>query len=210
MSTIGQRIRELRDQKGMKQKALAEKSGLSNEHLSKIELGKETNLRASTIEAIAKALGVDSAFLQYGTASGREYSPSEYLDPSKWAPAIGLARAGRSGFFTEQGYPSFEGFDKVERPPDLTGLHVYGVKLEGDSMVPRFQEGDIVLVDPDVQPQAGNYVIAMIDTDEVMIKKLSFHNDFIILKSLNPSFEDIVLPRKRVKFLHKVMYTKFR
>jgi len=210
MKNIGQRIRALRDERGMKQKALAERAGLSNEHLSKIELGKEMNLRASTIEAIAKALGVDSAFLQYGTASGREYSTSEHTDPTKWAPAIGLARAGRSGFFTEQGYPSFEGFDKVERPPDLTGPHVYGVKLEGDSMIPRFQEGDIVLVDPDVQPQAGNYVITMIDTDEVMIKKLSFHNDFIILKSLNPSFEDIVLPRKRVKFLHKVMYTKFR
>ena len=194
----------------MKQKALAERAGISNEHLSKIELSKETNLRASTIEALARALGVDSAFLQYGHAPGHEYASSEDADPSKWAPAIGLARAGRSGFFTEQGYPFFEGFDKVERPPDLTGPHVYGVKLEGDSMIPRFQEGDIVLVDPDVQPQAGNYVITMIDTDEVMIKKLSFHNDFIILKSLNPSFEDIVLPRKRVKFLHKVMYTKFR
>lgn len=59
---IGQAIRKIRNEKGIKQKFIAEKAGISNEYLSNIESGAKT----PTIPALSKicdALEVSLAYL---------------------------------------------------------------------------------------------------------------------------------------------------
>ena len=54
---FGQRVRALREQKGMSQVALAEKAGIEQQHLSNVELGnKEPGL--FVVEMLATGLGV--------------------------------------------------------------------------------------------------------------------------------------------------------
>ena len=53
----GIRIKEIREQVGMTQAELSEKSGLSQEHISRIENGKFTP-NVKTADRIASALGV--------------------------------------------------------------------------------------------------------------------------------------------------------
>lgn len=54
---FGERVRQLREQKGMGQVALAEKAGIEQQHLSNVELGKkEPGLRV--VEMLATGLGV--------------------------------------------------------------------------------------------------------------------------------------------------------
>lgn len=57
---FGDRLRELRQKKGLSQRALAEKVGVDFSYLSKIETGKAGYLPgADTIRALAQALGED-------------------------------------------------------------------------------------------------------------------------------------------------------
>jgi transcriptional regulator with XRE-family HTH domain len=56
---LGEELSSLRKTAGMSQKDLADKCGISQPMISALESGKETDLRASTLVAIAKALGVD-------------------------------------------------------------------------------------------------------------------------------------------------------
>lgn len=51
-------LRTLRAAQGLSQESLSERSGVSTEHISRIETGKATNVRPSTWTALASALGV--------------------------------------------------------------------------------------------------------------------------------------------------------
>ena|SRR2546428_1986852 len=55
---LGRRIRELRTERRLSQEALAEKAGMTNKHLSRIERG-ETNTRATTLVRILRGLDVN-------------------------------------------------------------------------------------------------------------------------------------------------------
>ena len=55
--TFGNRIRELRQAKGISQEELAEKAGLDRTYISSVERGKR-NISLLNIERLAKALGV--------------------------------------------------------------------------------------------------------------------------------------------------------
>lgn len=59
LTTIGQRIRELREAKGMLQTQLADRSGITRQYMSQIEKD-GVNLPLNTFVRIAGALGVDA------------------------------------------------------------------------------------------------------------------------------------------------------
>ena len=52
-------------------------------------------------------------------------------------------------------------------------------EIKGDSMAPEFNPGDRVIIDPNVNPQAGDYVVAKNGGEEATFKKyrLCGHND---------------------------------
>jgi len=54
---FGQKIKEIRNQKGFSQEVLASKSGLHRTYISDIERG-DRNVSIKNIEKIAKALGI--------------------------------------------------------------------------------------------------------------------------------------------------------
>lgn len=52
------------------------------------------------------------------------------------------------------------------------GERVYWVELDGDSMYPDFNSGELVLIDPDIQPIPADYVLAIReDVKETTFKK---------------------------------------
>lgn len=47
----------------------------------------------------------------------------------------------------------------------------FGLRIKGDSMLPDFREGDVVLIDPHVRPQPGDFVVAKNGENEATFKK---------------------------------------
>ena len=62
--TIGEKIARLRRERDWTQKELADKAGITQNQVSRIEKGK-TRPRGSTIETVAQALGVDPEELEH-------------------------------------------------------------------------------------------------------------------------------------------------
>lgn len=62
MTTVGERIKIYRKEKGFTQKELAEKANLSRSHIASIE-GNQYTPSLATLNEIADALGVDSTLL---------------------------------------------------------------------------------------------------------------------------------------------------
>ncbi len=63
----------------------------------------------------------------------------------------------------------------------------FALVTHGDSMAPEFCEGDIIVVDPDVPPHNGSFVIAK-NGAEATFKQLIVDGDRRYLKPLNPRY----------------------
>ena len=68
------------------------------------------------------------------------------------------------------------------------------LRVRGDSMADGIQAGDLVLVEPGIQPHRSEIVVAMIE-DEATVKRFYPEPNRVILRSDNPAYADIVVAR---------------
>lgn len=51
------------------------------------------------------------------------------------------------------------------------GMYTFALRIMGNSMEPEFKEGDVVVIDPEVAPTPGDYVVARNHVEEATFKK---------------------------------------
>ncbi|HAZ41953.1 MAG TPA: LexA family transcriptional repressor, partial [Methylococcaceae bacterium] len=67
-------------------------------------------------------------------------------------------------------YAPGAGHDYVVVQADL-GSHTFALKVKGNSMEPEFKEGDTIIIDPDIKPSPGDFVVARNADQEATFKK---------------------------------------
>lgn len=50
-------------------------------------------------------------------------------------------------------------------------MYTFALRIMGNSMEPEFREGDVVVIDPDVAPTPGDYVVARNHVEAATFKK---------------------------------------
>lgn len=150
------------------------------------EGGEGDGLAAGQSRASPGAATAPSAF-----ASAAASMSSAITAPRlRGVPLIGLAQAGQGGYYDDSGYPVGGGFDEVIFPRPGDGS-LYGLKVAGDSMLPLYRDGDIIVVDPAATVHRGDRVVARTRDGEVMAKELAAHTQKVVrLRSLNPEHPD--------------------
>ena len=77
--------------------------------------------------------------------------------------------------------------------------HTYALRVEGDSMEPRFPNGAILIVEPEAEAKNGSYVIVRQNGTDATFKQLVHDGGRWYLKPVNPRYpimelaEDAVL-----------------
>lgn len=103
-------------------------------------------------------------------------------------PLLGFAQAGAGGFFDDGGFPAGQGWDVVEfpiSPAQKSG--VYALEVQGDSMMPLYRDGDVLIVEPGAQVRRNDRIVVRTKEGEVMAKVLVRQTPKTIeLTSLNP------------------------
>ena len=86
-------------------------------------------------------------------------------------------------------------FDSVELPEFLTKgkSNVYGLRVKGESMIDAFiADGDLVLLEANIQPENGDMVAAWLnDREEATLKRFYLEGDTVRLQPENKSMEPI-------------------
>ncbi|NOQ80781.1 MAG: S24 family peptidase [Gammaproteobacteria bacterium] len=85
-----------------------------------------------------------------------------------------------------------------ERPESLmppiegscSGREVFALRALGDSMVPEFEHGTVIIIDPEAVVKDGSYVIAKVD-GEFIFRQLQIRNEKYYLQPLNDLYETI-------------------
>ncbi|ADZ91071.1 helix-turn-helix domain-containing protein [Marinomonas mediterranea] len=192
---IAERVKTQRIHLGLTQTELANKVGISQQSLQKIEDARTSNPRK--LLALAKALECTPEWLQFGiegVSSGEAESNVEaapFKAPSKKLPVVSHVQAGAWSEAID--YRSLADDIEWEESPFSASDNAFWLKVVGDSMTSpvgtSIPEGHLILVDPDIPADNGSLVVAKLDgTDEVTFKKLYIDAGQKYLKPLNPNY----------------------
>ncbi|WP_324020024.1 LexA family protein [Aeromonas hydrophila] len=159
----------------MTQDELALLVGVSRVSISQWERG-DTSPKGPNFLKLAKTLGVAPESLLLGendeVGSSRGFNNVEpaVIPRGSRVPILSYVQAGHWRGMCEQA-TSFDGnVEYVAASVDI-GPCGFGLWLRGNSMTPFFNEGDLVIVDPDEQPRPGDYVVAKNGGEEATFKK---------------------------------------
>jgi phage repressor protein C with HTH and peptisase S24 domain len=102
-----------------------------------------------------------------------------------------------------------EYFGEVEAPPKLVGVpDAYAVYVIGDSMLERYQHGEVVYVHPYAPVKKDDYVVVQIQSDGQVhgwVKRFVSRDDKVLkVRQLNPK-KILSFPANRVIHVHKIM-----
>ena len=121
-------------------------------------------------------------------------------------PLVGFAQAGAGGFFDDAGFPAGDGWDLIELPgraPEGT----YALGIQGDSMLPLYRHGDVLIVDPHAPVRKGDRVVVKTTGGEVMAKVLEKQTTKAVeLASLNPEHENRTIQTTQLEWVARVIW----
>jgi phage repressor protein C with HTH and peptisase S24 domain len=195
-------IDTLAERYDMTASGLARKAGLDPTTFNRSKRASvEGRLRWPSTESIAKVLDATGAGLDEFIALVASPSARRPL------PVIGFAQAGKGGFFDDGGFPVGSGWDEIDFPA-VTDEHSYALEITGDSMMPLYRDGDIIIVSPQAPVRRGDRVVLKTNEGEVMAKELRRRTTKSVeLRSLNPAHKDRVLPAKDVSFIARIVWS---
>ena len=124
-------------------------------------------------------------------------------------PIISWAQAGQDGYF-EDAYPPGAGFGYINRPYDVSDANAYALIISGDSMAPKFEAGDVVIISPAATVMTGDYAVVRLRSGEVAAKRVKEKNSHYVLESINPDYPLRECQKEDVVFMHRIVWVKQR
>lgn len=110
-------------------------------------------------------------------------------------PLLGTITAG-------QPIERIETRDLVQVPANMVRKNTYALQVSGHSMIDdNIQDGDIIVVEKQITAENGQSVVALINNEQVTLKKFYIEADGIRLQPANPDMEPIILKNEEVQVL---------
>lgn len=209
MVTVGDRIRQVRQEQDVTQQELADYIGVSKQAVYKYENNIVTNIPTDKVDAIAKRLKVSPAYLM-GWEEKPQPAPRptpkgfEPMPKMKKIPLVGSIAYG-TPILAQQ---NIDGH--VDAPEDIRCD--FALRCKGDSMIGAgIHDGDAVYIH--IQPEVENGEIAAVRIgEEATLKRVYYDGTTLTLMPYNnayapmvytgPQLEDVHIEGKAVGYTH--------
>lgn len=197
--TVGDRIRQVRQEQDVTQQELADYIGVSKQAVYKYENNIVTNIPTDKVDAIAKRLKVSPAYLMGWEEQAEPKEPTippgfEPMPKMKKVPLIGSIACGDpiTAIQNREG--------EIDAPENMQCD--FALRCKGDSMIGAgIHDGDAVYIR--IQPEVENGQIAAVRIgDEATLKRVYLHKDYIELRPENPDYESIIRRREEMNDVH--------
>ena len=110
-------------------------------------------------------------------------------------PLLGTVTAG-------QPIERVENDERIKVPANMVRKDTYALKVSGTSMIDdNIQDGDIIIIEKKQSAENGQSVVALINNEQVTLKKFYIEADGIRLQPANPDMEAILLKNEEVQVL---------
>ena len=202
-----QRLRELREERGWSQEDLGREIGVTGAAVGMWEQGRRSP-DSVTLARMASLLGVTTDYL-LGRQAQREpvYSADSFVLRQRTVriPIIGNIPAGDFRLAAAD----IQGWEDIPEEQVRNGDYFF-LRVQGDCMSPRIQEGYRVLVR--VQPSAddGDLVVVIRDNEDATLKRIKVSGKVAILYADNPKYSPFAVPTRDLRIIGKVVKVEFQ
>ena len=174
------RLKQLRKEKNINQRELAKYLKVAPSTISMYENGqREPNFEV--LEVLADFFNVDMNYLLGKT----DKTTKLIIDKPQGLkiPVLGTVAAGIPISAVED----ILDYEEVPKSWENQG-EFFALKIKGDSMEPRMESGDVVIVKQQPDANSGDTVIVLVNGDDATCKKLQKTDNGIMLVSTNPKY----------------------
>ncbi len=208
-TTLGQRVKEARQAKGMDQAKLSARLDIATRTLQRWEKGEQVP-DSNYLMRIAKHTGVSPHWLLTGEGDmiGRPEDTGKVitLPTSRYKkvdlvslPLLSSVPGGAPSMIFHPDY--VERYISVD---DVRDNQAFALEVKGNSMAPRIEDGDIIVVSPKLQTKNGDICVVRVN-DEDTVKRVKIEDQTIYLIPLNPDYEPMAVKKRDVTFVWKVV-----
>lgn len=175
--------------RNMKPIELSEKSGISRGKISSYINGKY-KANQNALYSLATTLDVNPVWLMgYDVPINNEESNAfPIADTPISVPVLGKISAGLPLLATE----NIEGYEFAPSSYIKKGFDYFYLRVNGDSMNLKFNDGDIVLVQKQDGLENDEIGVILIDGMDATVKKYKYENELIILSPMSTNPEHVV------------------
>lgn len=195
---LGAYLKNIRENKKISLREVEKLTGVGYSHLSMIENGKR-NVTPALLKNLSKIYGIDYIDL-YEKAGYLDLAESEKLknsvdsnifpvtDIPKKVPVVGRISAGLPILATE----NIEGYEFAPSSQIKEGYTYFYLRVQGDSMNLKFNEGDIVLVQKQDDLENNEIGVILVNGFDATVKKYRKENGLVILEPMSTNPENTV------------------
>jgi repressor LexA len=182
--TTAARLKECREKKGETLDDIGRLVGVNKTTVMRWERGDTSKINIPTLQFLA-----DHFHVSLGWLSGQEdtfpLSPAAFpYQRGVLLPIMGTVRAGIGGEVQEE----IIGEEAIDSTALQTGEQYFWLRVAGDSMTPSINDGDLVLVRRQSQVENGQYAVILVNSEEGLVKRVTYGADWIELHSVNPYY----------------------
>ena len=194
MKGIGKRLKNFREQMGISQLELSHRRGISQASIARIESDQQRNLKADTIKKLADSLGVSVSRLIEEPSIIKEeitsYATPKMLPVIKWSKFKDLKSKRVSSLKDNADF--FE--PSLSRDQNA----FFMIASAGLISSPMVNEGDLLLIEPDMQYKDGDLVLLLSD-ELTTLGRIYCYPTMTILLPLSKESPPHVLKKKDVR-----------
>ena len=187
---IGIRIKQAREYKNMSQEELGVQLGLNKSTIQRYESGQIQRIKLPILENMAKILNVNPNWLIL-----KSDDPEPYRESSNMSAVMGSQNIYNVTVFgtVSAGFGSYADSEIIDyipviitNPADVDDT--ISIKVRGDSMYPKIEDGDIIIVRRQTSVDSGDIAVVLLDGDEGLVKKVVYGSTWIELRSINEDY----------------------
>lgn len=195
--TIGERIKKRRLELGLTADDVAHALGKNRATVYRYESNDIEKLPTTVLEPLAEVLRTTPADLM-GWDADKETdihsAPTAVELPQSHIRMVPLYESAAAGFGAYANSCAI-GSIPCYIASEWEAENSIAIKVRGDSMYPKIEDGDIVIVCKDMEYDDWKIVVARIDEDEAVVKRLRIYTEKLVLESINPEYQDRVFER---------------
>ena len=186
---IGRRIKKARTESGLTQRDVAQKVKVNPSTIMRYEKGTIMDIKIPVVNAIALSLDVNPSWLLGYDVPKRAKNTMSTESTSIRIPVLGSVPAG----IPLEAIEDIEDWEEIPREWTKGDKDYFGLKIHGDSMYPKYMDGDTIILRKADDCESGDECVVYVNGYDATFKKVIKKMDHIILQPLNSEYEPIMI-----------------
>ena len=188
ISKLSENLKALMWEVGITVTELARQTGVGQPVIHRMASGETDNPKVGSLRPIAKFLNVTiSELLGDAPLPEERFKGSHNPYYRSWSK-LPLLSWEQAAVWPERKLPSeIESYISTEA---IVSEKAFAVKMEDSTMLPRFSEGSILVIEPTIMPRNNDFAAVVVGNESKMqFKQALYDSEDLYLKPLNPDFQ---------------------